>query len=142
MRDLFNRPVLTPDSTAEDRVSVLRTLAGELQAAESAGHRWLGRRLTAWLHAGGRLEQVLGVAPPRGSRRTAQALVQRDQQDAALMRLSVAAGSDAAALRILAGADCPPACREALADAQAQLCPTSRAAFTRARSRSAARQWR
>jgi hypothetical protein len=134
-RNAFGHLVTDPERLdMPGRVDCLRRLAGELQAARSFESRWLGRSLTTWMHRGGDLLDVLGVRPAQGSRTTAQALVERDAHDSALLRLSVAVGGDAKALRMLRGEiPCPALHAELLREAQGG--PTSRAAFTRARRR-------
>lgn len=136
-RNPFGRPLNDPASLDfRDRVDCLRRLAGGLQASASAESKWLGRCLATWLHNGGDLLGSLGVRPAPGSRTTSQAVVRQALRDNALLRLSVAVGGDAQALRILAGTmPCPASAAGALADALRLKCPQSRAAFTRARGR-------
>jgi hypothetical protein len=115
-------------------VDRLRRLSGALQAG-NADAQWLGDALMGWLHHGGDLVEVLGVKSRAGSRLTAQAIVLRDMRDAALLRLSAAAGGDAKALAILCGRPCPERILDLFQKAVALGAPKSRAAFTRARQR-------
>jgi hypothetical protein len=111
-------------------------LAGELQGGPTREQQWLGRVLSTWLSTGGELQNLLGVKPPQGSRRTAQALVEQDKHDQALLRLAAAVGSRAEAARILAGrTECPALLAELVVEAQSGA--VSQAAFTRAQRRAA-----
>ena len=114
----------------------LRRLAGSLQASADRETRWLGAALSCWLHSpGADLLEALDVKPRAGSRETAQTIVRRELQAAALLRLAARAGSDAAALALLRGAPCPPECAAALAEARELGAPTGRNAIGRARAR-------
>jgi hypothetical protein len=135
MRDVFGRVLAPPDAGHEQRVDLLRALAGELQGAESPRVRWLGGRLATWLRDGGALESALGVRARRGSRATAQALVARDARDAAIARLVAAIGGIAPAVRALRGGIGPASAAEALAEARALGCPVSRRSLSRALAR-------
>ena len=136
MRNAFGVLLTRPEQLdMPDRVDCLRRLAGQLQAAGTLEEQWLGRSLSRWLQAGGDLVDVLGLRPPAGSRRTAQAIVAAEIHEAALLRLAEAVGSDARAVRILRRQEaCPPALTS-LAEA-ANGGPCSRASFTRVRSAS------
>jgi hypothetical protein len=137
VRDAFGRLVVDPDClTLRELVDVVRRLSGELQAADGRELPWLGRGLARWLASGGDLAQVLGLRPARGSRLTATAIVAGDRRDRLLLRLSVAAGGDRAALRLLADATvCPRRLAALVAEVRAAGAPRSAAAFTRARQR-------
>jgi len=137
-RNAFGQLVVAPERlTREQRVDVLRRLSGRLQAARDLETNWLGSVLTQWLSAGaGDLLDALGLRPPPGSKRTVQAILRGEQRDRAMLKLSVAAGGDRAALRILAGvAPCPPSARQLLDELCELGTPRSTAAFTRARRR-------
>ena len=135
MRDLFGRIQRRPEQlTQPQRVDVLRTLAGSLQADERADMRWLGTALATWLRCGGPLDAALGVKAPQGSRTTPQALVRRDEVARLLLDLSHELGSDAKAIRALRGhAPCTGTALDMVQRLQALGAPASKAAFTRAR---------
>jgi len=136
-RDAFGRLIGQVESLdMPGRVDVLRRLSGTLQASQSREQRWLGYALGAWLANGGDLAERLGVRPPQGSHCTAQSIVLQARRDQVLLRLSVAMGSDAQAVRVLCGRmPCPPMHAELLREARELRCPVSRAAFERARRR-------
>jgi hypothetical protein len=128
--DAFGRLLTAPDKLPRDaRIGVVRALAGRLLADVAIDARWLGGALSSWLQEGGDLAAHLGLNTPRGSHRTAQALVRRDQQDRALARLVIAAGSIVAASAALRGGPCPDRARDALAECVELRCPRSRSAI-------------
>lgn len=136
MRDAFGRLLDPARADRLERIDELRRVAGRLQAAPDPGSRWFGSVLLTWLHGGGNLADRLAIRPPRGSRRTHAALLAQARQDAALLRLACAAGSDRRALRLLRGeAACPPELYELLAEARALDAPSGPHAITRARRR-------
>lgn len=141
MRDAFGRLIVSPAQLPRaQRIDALLGLAGRLLADHQAEARWLGSALRDALNDGGDLMHRLGVKACRGSHGTPQRQVRQRAQDSALQRLSVAAGGDAAAARILAGAaECPARCKDAMDEANALDCPRSKDAFARARRRMNAR---
>lgn len=131
--DLIDHPT---SLTRRERIALLRHLAGHFIADRRTDVRWMGEALTSWLRDGGRLDSVLGVTPPRGSRATAQAAVRQAEADALLLRLAVLCGSDRAALAVLNGKEpCPPVAHEAVQRLRELKAPTSRAAISTARKR-------
>lgn len=136
-RNAFGDLIADPDRLdRRARVDVLRRAAGAAQAARSRDLQWLGRALGEWLVGlrEGTLEQALGVATERGCTLTAPATVERQERDAALLRLSTLAGSDRQALRILRGeVPCPARCRALVQEIG--KAPKSAATFTQARAR-------
>lgn len=135
-RDAFGRLICDPDDLPlRDRVDVLRRLAGQLQASASREQRWMGRALLTWLQDGGDLAAVLGLRPPRGSKATAQRLINAETRARVLMRLSTVCGSDRAALRVLDGlAPCPGSAAPLVTELRRLGAPRSVAAFSRARA--------
>lgn len=133
MRNLFGALLCSPEHLSRrDRVKALREVSGRLLADSDHGARWLGRVLGQWLRDGGDLPKLLGVRPERGSHRTVQALMRQEHRDRLLVRLSVRAGGDRQALRLLAD----PACQdEIVLQIRALGAPAHPAAFTRARQR-------
>jgi hypothetical protein len=136
MRDAFGNLICSPAVLPrEQRIDALLGLAGRLLADAKPDARWLGAALRDALIDGTDLPRRLGITAPRGARSTPQRILERRAQGAALLRLSVAAGGDAAARRILAGAECPARCQAALDEAIALGCPGSKNAFRRARAK-------
>lgn len=135
--DAFGRLIVDPDRLdLAGRVDCLRRAAGELQAGATFESRWLGRTIARWLTDGGDLEAVLGVRPPQGSKRTAQALVLAERRASALLQLAAALGGDAIALRVLRGLEaCPDQHADLLAAARALGCPMTDRSIRRARTR-------
>lgn len=75
IRDPFGRLLTDPAQLPRhELVQLLKELAGRLQAHERREERWLGSALADWLLEGGDLARLLGVAAPRGSHHTPQAL--------------------------------------------------------------------
>jgi len=137
MRNAFGTLIVSPGHMPrEERIGVLRALAGRLQGDPRLDVQWLGACLGDWLQRGGRFEEHLGIKARPGSRRTAQAIILEERQDNALLQLACAMGSDAKALSVLRGdIDCPPRHASLLEEALRIDCPASRAAFCRARQR-------
>jgi hypothetical protein len=135
-RDAFGRLLTPPERlTRLDRVDCLRRLSGRLQAASDAESQWLGRCLVEWFSSGGRLEKVLGVAPPRGDRRTAARMSRDEERDALLLRLATTVGSSARASRVLLGTETVPVRAADLVRRLREMrAPTSVRAFNRARA--------
>lgn len=110
-RDPFGRLLASPEQlTRRERIDCARRAAGALLAHPMHEVRWVGRALQDWLGAddGRALDDVLGVAPQVGQRR-AQSMLRRAECAALLLRLSVLAGSDARAARMLRGVEPVPA---------------------------------
>jgi hypothetical protein len=137
MRDAFGRLLACPSRLARaERVDELRRLGGRLQADADPACRWLGQVLTAWTLDGGRLEQLLGVVPPRGSHATPQRQVRQAEVDNLLLRLAVAAGGDRQALRMLrAEQPARGTCAELVERLHELRAPTGADAIRRARAR-------
>lgn len=122
------------DLSAAERVTILRQLSGHLQADRHPGAQWLGATLARWLRHGGDLPALLGVRPPRGSRKTAQALVRQAEIEFLMRRMSGDLKSNRIASEVLRGTrPCPVSCvtaRDRLIELNA---PKSASAFRRAR---------
>lgn len=131
----LNRLQIRPEYLErEQRIAVIRDVAGRLLHDDDVGVRWAGESLLTWLQRGGDFAAALGIQPVRGSRRTVRAIIQREQTDHLLRRLSVAVGSDVRASAILRGQrPCPNAVRDLVADLEALRAPRSARAFSRAR---------
>lgn len=97
--------------------------------------RWFAAAFEACLRGeSDDLMRLLGLRPPKGSTRTAQRIERMRERDALLVRLSVAAGSDARARRILAGAeDCPKRCKPLVDALKAHRIPRSKTGFIEAK---------
>jgi len=136
VRNAFGTLIVSPAQLPrEERIDVVREIAGRLLADRAIDARWLGAAISAWLRDGGDFDAVLGVRAPRGSHATPQRALKRDMQDAALARLVVAAGGVVAAAAALNGGHCAERARAALDHAIAMRCPRSRTAVGRAVAR-------
>jgi hypothetical protein len=135
LRNAFGTLIASPEQLPrEQRIGVVREIAGRLLADRAIEARWLGAALSAWLRDGGDLAAALGIKAPRGSHATPQQALKRDMQDAALATLVVAAGGVVAAAA-LNGEPCSGLARAALDRAVALRCPRSRTAVGRAVAR-------
>lgn len=139
IRNPFGRLLVDPATlTRRERVSLMNRVAGRLTADGDPEMRWLGTNIAAWLRDGGRLDATLGVVPTQGSRATPQTVLRQTECDGLLLRLSVLAGGDRAALSVLRGqAPCPAGATDLVERLQRLQTPTSRDAIRRARQRSA-----
>jgi hypothetical protein len=138
IRNPFGRLLVDPATlTRRERVALMNRVSGRLTADSDPEMRWLGTNIAAWLRDGGRLDAALGVVPAQGSRATPQTVLRQAECDTLLLRLSVLAGGDRAALSVLRGqAPCPAGAAELLDRLQQLQTPTSRDAIRRARQRS------
>ena len=138
--DAFGRPIVAPAALARsERVDLLR------QAAEALGSgkrltpyvaRYLADALRAWLRDGGDLEHVLGVRPPRGSRKRPEVLTRQAERDSLIVSFAARAGSDRRAALVLSGQQpCPPELAPARAVLEAQGAPKSASGIWKARRR-------
>jgi hypothetical protein len=134
-RDGRNRLVTRPEYLErEQRIAVLRGVAGRLDADPDVGVTWFAECLLTWLRRGGDFAATLEIQPVRGSRRTVAAIIRQEQVDEMLRKLSVAVGSDVRASAILRGQrPCPSRVRDLVADLLALRAPSSPRAFSRAR---------
>lgn len=136
MYDAFGRVLDVGALPRVERIRELRRLAGRLQADSDPATAWFGRMLGQWLAAGGDLARVLNVRPERGSRMSAQRLIECEHRDLLLVRFAVAAGCDALALRILRGeAACPLELRERADELRRLRVALAHDAVSRARRR-------
>jgi hypothetical protein len=139
IRNAFGRLLVDPGAlTRQERVALLNRASGRLTADSDPEMRWLGTSIAAWLRSGGRLDAVLGVVPAQGSRSTPQSVMRQAECDTLLLRLSVVAGGDRAALAVLCGlAACPAGAADLVEQLHRLQAPNSRDAIRRARQRSA-----
>jgi hypothetical protein len=137
-RSAFGSFIVPPERlTQGERVELLEDITRDLGYGRITPYAadWLRSAFAAYLENGGDLAGYLGLRPVRGSRLTPTRICAMRERDRALLRLSVAVGSDAQALRVLAGqATCPRRALPLLADL-AGYTPRSPASFTRARQR-------
>lgn len=139
-RDAFGRPIVAPAELGRvERVDLLRQAAEALAAGRSPSPyvaRYLADALEAWLHDGGDLEHVLGVRPPRGSRKRPETLIRQAERDRLIVSFAARAGSDRAAALVLRGEQpCPPELAPVRATLQAQRAPMSASGIWKARRR-------
>lgn len=137
-RNAFDVLLVRPEAlTREQRVDCLRRLSGRLQAAHDLESEWLGRTLAQWLAGDGDLVALLGLAAPRGSRRTVAAIARTDERDRLLVKLAANLRSAKRASRVLRGVEPVPQRASAIVHRlRAMGAPTSLRAFVRARSAS------
>ena len=136
-RDPWGRLLASPATLPRaERVRELSKVAARLQGDDDLVLRWLGGNLRRWLEGGGDLADLLNIRPAPGSRATPSAILARAARDEALLRLAVAAGSDALALAWLRGEASPPARHAAAVDTARELnAATGPHAIGRARRR-------
>lgn len=139
-RDAFGRPIVAPGALErEERIELLWQAAHALADGRELSQyvaSYLACALLAWLREGGDLEHVLGVRPPRGSRRRPETLARLNERDRLIVRFAARVGSDRAAAMVLRGEQpCPP---ELAADCEvlrAQAAPRSVSGVWKARRR-------
>jgi hypothetical protein len=134
-RDYVGRLLMDPARLSRlERFDLLRQMAGAMQVSNRRETAWLGRALGDWLHYGGDLAKHLDLHSARGSHLTLPNLLRQEEQDRALIRLSVLVGGDTRALKILRGElPCPPLAAALVAELQDAS--KSSGAVTRARRR-------
>lgn len=139
-RNAFGRLLIDPGALdRRERIDELRRCAGQLQSGDPdpAVARWLGGRLLAWLHGGGKFERYVGIAAKRGSHATARRIIARERRDALLLRFAIECGCDRTAIAVLRGdTECPPAAVDALHELRRMgNVPKAHDAISRARRR-------
>lgn len=112
-RNAFGRPLVAPAClTREERVELVREVAKALAVGgipSQYAARYLSDALNRWLEEGGDLERLLGLRPPRGSRRRVDAITKQGERDGLIVRFAAAVGSDRKAALVLRGEQaCPP----------------------------------
>jgi len=117
------------------------------QTEETLAHGHIDPYVADWFAAaihrvrteGCTLDEALGLKPQQGSHDTPVNVTRMRARDSLLVRLSVAVGSDAEALRVLHGkATCPARAMSLLDELRAHRLPRNGGTFTRARQRLAA----
>lgn len=145
MRDAFGRPVVPPSGlTREERIELLREIADTVDAGRAPSRYAMGYLagvLREWLGRGGDLERLLGVRPPRGSRRRPESLARLNERDRLIVRFAARAGSDRAAVMVLRGEQpCPPELAADCEALRAKAAPRSVSGIWKARRRVSSHQ--
>ena len=139
-RDPWGRPLVEPAALGRvERVELLQQAARALargKAPDPYAARYLADALQVWLREGGDLERVLGVRPPRGSRKRPQAIVAQHDRDRLVVAFAARVGTDRAAAAVLRGErECPPELSADLSELRERRAPTSPSAIRKARRR-------
>jgi hypothetical protein len=133
----FGTPIVPPkELTQLERFELLQKAAGSMQAGEIDRYigAWIGQAFASHLETGEPLDKLLGIRPEPGCTLTVAELTRAARCRSLLLQLSVRAGGDSKAARILSGQDPCPSRAQPLVDAIKSLGgPTSRASITRAR---------
>lgn len=138
-RNAFGHFICPPgELTLAERIELLSDAVAGLRfgSLNTYTRHYIADALEHWLTTGADLEQALGVRPVRGSHSRPAALAQQRERDRLLLRLSVAVGSDRAALRVVQGVrSCPAKLVPLLEELKRHRLPESPAAWSRARKR-------
>jgi hypothetical protein len=142
----FGAPCVPPQElTRLERFALLQKAGGSLQAGKIDRYSgaWIGQAIVSHLNTGEPLDALLGIRPEPGCTLTVAELTRAERSQSLLLQLSVLAGGDRKAARILAGEDPCPSRAQPLVDAIKALGgPTSRASINRARRESVSRPTR
>lgn len=123
------------DLSRAEKIALLRRCANRLQVDSDPAARWVGLTISDALRKGHSLDDALGVRPPKGSRATAQALLERESIDKDLAQLANALGLTVAASVLRGECEAPPVLTEIVDRLRESGAGLSSSAISRACSR-------